>query len=735
MAIDPAGRRGRDYRGREREDAPEEGESRYAKDPEVEDELLAKRMEEFRDWDDATVDNRENQERARDYYDCKQWEADRVDELNDRDQPIITKNRIAPKINFILGEEMDSRVDPRAFPRTNHHDQDGEAVSDALRYQADADDFDGKRSEVAGDLFIEGGPAGGVFSGSRETGDIELTQIPWDRIFFDPHSRKFDFSDARYTGIVVWMWRDELEELYPEKKDLIASTWDLMSGSSTDDRPQRWWSKGDERARVFETYYREPKRDKRGRVKWCWYRCVWTAGGILENDRCNFVDDKGREWNPMWLVRAYRSREGDLYGPVENMISPQDEINMRSSKALHLIHTQRVIAEQGAIQSPEEFQQQAMRPDGVMEVQPGRLSDRSIEIVPNTDLAMAQVSMLQDAKAEIDAVGPSGQLVGTDPRIQSGRALLARQQAGSKEMKPIFDHLRRWTIGAYRRYWWLIRMFWGAQKWFRVQDEETETGYRFVALNRRMTRAQRIEELVEERGHSPEDAIRHVLGPYGTRLLRMAREELQQAQAQAQQRGMQAPQVDPIKLVLQSPSAQEEFTSNDVAQLDVDLVLDATPDSIIIQHEQYQDLIQLISSMPHLAQQKPELVKMLIEASDLRQKRRLLKILDPPQPDPQQQAMQQQMQALQQQMLQAQLATAQATIQKLQAEAAKAAADAQVGIPSKAQHSQAQAALAAAKAQAVPHEARLTDAQTAKAVADAAATTAGAMAPAGAQQP
>ncbi|NJK31512.1 MAG: hypothetical protein HC927_03295 [Deltaproteobacteria bacterium] len=154
MAIDPSGRRGRDYRGRERDDL-EEGESRYAKDPEVEDEALSLRMQEFRDWDDATIDNRENQQRDRDYYDGIQWTQEEVDDLNDRGQPVITKNRIAPKVNFILGEEMDSRVDPRAFPRTRHHDLESEAVTDALRYQAEADDFDAKRSEVAGDLFIE----------------------------------------------------------------------------------------------------------------------------------------------------------------------------------------------------------------------------------------------------------------------------------------------------------------------------------------------------------------------------------------------------------------------------------------------------------------------------------------------------------------------------------------------------------------------------------------------------
>ncbi|NJK31511.1 MAG: hypothetical protein HC927_03290, partial [Deltaproteobacteria bacterium] len=213
------------------------------------------------------------------------------------------------------------------------------------------------------------------------------------------------------------MYRDELEEMYPDAADVIATTWDLLAGGGTEDRPHRWWSSSDERVRVFETYYRELKRipGKKRKTRWVWYRCVWTPGGFLEvPEECQYRDDKGRAFNPMWIVRAYLTRDNDTYGAVRNMISPQDEINKRSSKALHLLHTQRVIAEQGALQSPEEFQQQAMRPDGVMEVQPGRLSDNSVQLVDNTPLVAAQVQMLQDAKAEIDAV--TGEL-GAESRL------------------------------------------------------------------------------------------------------------------------------------------------------------------------------------------------------------------------------------------------------------------------------------------------------------------------------
>lgn len=723
MAIDPAGREGRKYNGADLDDEDEKRRG-YAKDPESEDEELSARIQEFTDWDDATIDFRENQERCRDFYDGFQWDQEEVDVMVSEGRPIITKNRIAPKINFILGTEADTRNDPRAFPRTAQHELDSQAVTDALRYQADEDEFDSKRSEVARDLFIEGGPCGGVFGIDTESLEIEFTQVPWDRIFYDPHARNPDFSDARYMGIVVWMYRDEMEDMYPDAVDVISNTWSYIgNGQTTDDTPSRWWDNSDKRAKAFETYYRKPiieeRNGRRSFRGYEWYQCKWTIGGFLERPApVEFVDHKGRSWNPMWLTRAYRTRDGWLYSPVQNMLSPQEELNRRSTRSLHAAHSVRVIGERGAIRSPEEFQAQLMKPDGYAEVEPGRANDGSIKIIENSEMTATQLGLMQEAKLEIDATGPQAPLIGNDQRVRSGRAELARENAGSKELKPVFDHLRVWSIGAYRRYWWLIRQYWTEEKWFRVTDDDESTGYRFVAINRRMTKAERIEELIE-RGTDPKEAVSHVLGPIGRRLLKGAESEIQKMQAMAQQSGQQAPPLDPLQLVLESATAREEYTANDVAQLDVDLVLDAAQDNIIVQHEQYQELVHFLSTAAApLFQLNPDrilgAVKMLIEAGSLRDKAKLMKVLEGPPPDPQQMAAQaqqaqaqQQAQAMELQLMAGNLAKLEATVAKLQAEAAEKMAKAQVGVPSEAQLDQAQAALAVAKSQAVPQEARL----------------------------
>ena len=68
------------------------------------------------------------------------------------------------------------------------------------------------RGVGAAELGLEDDGKGGA--------NITITQVPYDRLFWDPHSRRLDFSDARYKGIVIWMAREQAYEMWPDAEDL-----------------------------------------------------------------------------------------------------------------------------------------------------------------------------------------------------------------------------------------------------------------------------------------------------------------------------------------------------------------------------------------------------------------------------------------------------------------------------------------------------------------------------------
>ena len=78
--------------------------------------------------------------------------------------------------------------------------------------------------EGGGELGLEDDGQGGALTSPSP-------RVPFDRLFWDPHSRKLDFNDARYKGIVIWMDRDQAYETWPDAEDLISDTFATQTGS------------------------------------------------------------------------------------------------------------------------------------------------------------------------------------------------------------------------------------------------------------------------------------------------------------------------------------------------------------------------------------------------------------------------------------------------------------------------------------------------------------------------
>jgi len=125
-----------------------------------------------------------------------------------------SRKRIKPKVDFLLGMERQTRTDPKAFPRTPAHEDAAEAATDSIRYVLDNNEFDYTRSDVFENMLVEGtGGAEVIVNVGKKGPEIVINQYPWDRLFWDPHSRRRDFSDAKYLGAVVWMDYEDAREL------------------------------------------------------------------------------------------------------------------------------------------------------------------------------------------------------------------------------------------------------------------------------------------------------------------------------------------------------------------------------------------------------------------------------------------------------------------------------------------------------------------------------------------
>ena len=583
------------------------------------DDRLRKLLHQFEESQEQTRKARELSERDRDYYDGRQWTNEEIAALQARKQPVVVSNRIKPKIDSLIGFEKRQRTDPKAYPRTPKHDQDAEAATDALRFVAETNSFSKIRSDVAENVFIEGAGAVVVGMVERPSGDldVEYSWVPWDRFYYDPHSRRRDFSDAGYKGVIVWMDEVEVEEKFPGSGDVVRGcyTGSDDDGDSSADRPKVVWSDSKrKRVRVIQHRWLEKGR---------WMTATLCRGGFLRDPQESpYLDEYGRPECDVIAVSAYVSRDNDRYGVVRQHISPQDEINKRRSKLLHRLSVRQVIAEHGAVQDVALAKRELARPDGWIEKAP----DLHFEIVDQSQAIMGEANLLAEAKAEIDTSGVNPSLEG-NKEAPSGRAQEIQQASGLAEMAVVFDALRDWSWRVYRASWNRVRQYWTDEKWIRVTDDDRNV--RFVGLNHPVTVAEEAQRMADEGEPVPP--------------------ELQAAAAQM-------------------PSHVLRI-ENPVAETDVDIRIEDGPDTVTIQAEQFEQLVQLKQSDPAAIP-----TQMVIEASSLRNKDRIMEHLQsggiPPQ-------VQQQMQQMQEQLQQAQQALAQAEqqAQSQQADQQKHSAD------------------------------------------------------------
>lgn len=546
-------------------------------------------------FDDARSQSNETRLKAakwRDYYDGpEQLNSDVRRTLRSRGQPAIYTNRIRPAIDGVLGMLESSKVDPRAYPRNPSPTDENLAdiATKTLRYIADKSDLENTLLDTAENFLIEGTEAAIV---EADGTDIPITQIRFEEFFADPFSRRPDFKDAKYMGIAQWKDCADVKAAWP---DAYAHMGDPMTGatgpngaldSTWQDRPDNlipWVDRQRQRMMVVEIYYNQDRGDGAK-----WYHCIYCAAGVFVHELSPFLDSKGVTLNPIEAESCYVDRQNNRYGRICDMIPIQDEINARRSRLLHLANSRQIQErELGAAQvDAATARKEAARADGVI--------PSGWQLVPTADLAAGQQLLLAESKNEIERMGPTPQAMDlSQGSAVSGRARMVVQQAGMTEMaRPLGRH-DDFRQRIYRAAWARAQQFWKAPMFIRVTDEVKAP--EFLQIN---------EPAFDDAGQPVLDTnpdgtpkMKAVVGPDGQ------------------------PVVDPQT---GQPAAQpEQKVNNRIGEMDMDIIVTSTPDTINLEQEIFADLMGIVEKIGLQAVFTPEFA-LIIEMSPLQDKAAVL---------------------------------------------------------------------------------------------------------------
>lgn len=551
---------------------------------------LAGKKRMYEESQTLTRDGRLKSQIDDDYYHGYQLTSAEKRVLRGRKQPENVWNFLRLAVNGTLGVIKQGQTDPRAYPRNPKDEQSADVASKTLRYIADKSKFASIKIDASKDYLVPGTCASIIEV--NDDNEIVVNPIRWEEFFYDPRSRREDFSDARYMGIAKWQYADDVAREHPDQAKSIeaaVNSASLIFDDTQEDRPKdgsnvvAWVDRGRRRMMVVEMYHRELDG---------WHRCKFHAGGELAYDISAYQDEKGRPGNPIEAQSCYVDRENNRYGIVRDMRGPQDEINKRSSKLLHELNSRQVqeSAPGAGMGDAEDVRKEASKPDGVL--------PSGWQIVPRQDVVTGQANLLQGAMGALERFAPNPAILGRQGENQSGRSNLIRQQAGLTEQAIIFGGVEEWELRVYRQMWNRARQYWTAPTWVRVTDDMGAP--EFVGVNQ----------------------------PRGAPVV-----DPQTGQPQVDPETGQPVEGEPII----DPASGQSLLGykNVLAELDVDIIIDTTPDTANVQQEQFQMLVELAK----IGALGPNPGPMLLKASSLPNKAQVIEEMKP-QADPQAQAAQ-----------------------------------------------------------------------------------------------
>ena len=432
--------------------------------------------------------NRAEQGLDEDFYDGDQWKEEDKAVLEGRGQMALVYNVISNAVNWMLGTEKRGRVDYKILPRLEEGSKPAEKKSQLLKYLSDVNKSDFHVSRSFKDTTVVG--VGWIESGVQDDDEGEAIYDryeSWRNILGDTMATEMDLSDGRYIFRAKWVDEDIAKAMFPDRAHVVeravSTSFDLMrsldgAGDEQMDAAEEEWSQTSiyggvdghvserGRVRLIEAWFRIPVQERfiRGgqftgevfdarspghaaevksgnaklvdKVRMRMHCAIMCEDGLLFLAKSPYRHNQF-PFTPIWCYR--KGRNNLPYGVVRAMRGPQEDINKRASKALHILSSNKVIMDEGAVADMEKFEEENARPDGILVKRQGKqlVLDVDRDLAPaHLDLMSRSISMIQQLS------GITDENMGRTTNATSGKAIIARQDQGALATASIFDNLR-----------------------------------------------------------------------------------------------------------------------------------------------------------------------------------------------------------------------------------------------------------------------------------------------------
>lgn len=439
--------------------------------------------------DNGHLDYVKKADRCDNYFAGNQWAEQDRRKLEAQGRPVLTINKILSTLAVVMGEQLRNRADIAFRPTSQGTQEVADALSKVYIQIANNNDLDHIESDVAADGFIT---SRGFYDVRIEfddhmQGEVRIRRINPRNVILDPDASEYDPDTWKEVYITKWLTIDDIELFYGKDHADTLRTKSAGEYRYGHDSAERFHNSFGGDAQVPESDRENTNTRRKVRVIERQYkklRNAWWFVDVSTGDLRMVPDDWPKEkrervannaglalvkrlaeairwtvtaddvvlfdsWSPYkhFTVVAFIPylHNGRTIGLVENLISPQDQLNKASSQELHIINTTAnsgYKVKTGSLQNMdvEDLEERGAETGVVFEL--NDVNDLE-KILPNqVPSGLDRVTYKSDEFIkEISGISDSQR--GMDRADVAAKAIQAKQAAGSVNLARPFENLSR----------------------------------------------------------------------------------------------------------------------------------------------------------------------------------------------------------------------------------------------------------------------------------------------------
>ena len=448
----------------------------------------------------------------------EQWDEADIAKLQKENRPAVTFNRVLRTVNAICGTQIQTRQETRYIPRELGDVQVNEVLTSAADWVRDNCDAEDEESDAFRDMAVSGmgWVEKRVDQEQNPEGDILYERVNPLEMYWDPGARKKNLSDRRWQIHLKTFSIAEFEDKFPDQDvDLAGSPWE-DAGDDVNQRvhvyPQDAYKEAqgisNQKRKTIQVAYIQYAAPQEN------YRVGKNAEKLstegfarlqpkFEESNIKYMKQGGVTWRkaivaghtlieegespcptaPTFQCMTYERDQirGTWFGVVKPMMDPQKFGNKFFSVMLDIYNKGSkggVMVEVDAVEDFRDFEKKWARPDGVVKVRQGAISQGKIQPKPSVQLPPGMDRLMGfslDAVHEV--TGINLELLGFANREQAGVLEQQRKQAGLTIIAGLFDAMRRYRKEDGRVLLYLIQNYISDGRLIRILGQDGKEKY------------------------------------------------------------------------------------------------------------------------------------------------------------------------------------------------------------------------------------------------------------------